>query len=71
MDCLNDRLNKKDLGAFYTPMPYCKKAAELGPDSNGIPGITNGSYRGRQVVETISKIEMSEGSRYGRQTNKI
>lgn len=29
MDCLNDRLNKKDLGAFYTPMPYCKKAAEL------------------------------------------
>ena len=29
MDCLNDRLNKKDLGAFYTPEPYCKKAAEL------------------------------------------
>lgn len=29
MDCLNDRLTKKDLGAFYTPMPYCKKAAEL------------------------------------------
>ena len=29
MDCLNDRLNKKDLGAFYTPEPYCQKAAEL------------------------------------------
>ena len=29
MDCLNDRLNKKDLGAFYTPFPYCQKAAEL------------------------------------------
>ena len=29
MDCLNDRLKKKDLGAFYTPAPYCKKAAEL------------------------------------------
>lgn len=29
MDCLNDRLKKKDLGAFYTPMPYAKKAAEL------------------------------------------
>ena len=29
MDCLNDRLNKKDLGAFYTPEPYCEKASEL------------------------------------------
>ena len=29
MDCLNDRLSKKDLGAFYTPEPYAKKAAEL------------------------------------------
>lgn len=29
MDCLNDRLQKKDLGAFYTPMPYAQKAAEL------------------------------------------
>lgn len=29
MDCLNDRLNKKDLGAFYTPQPYCEKASEL------------------------------------------
>jgi len=29
MDCLNDRLRKKDLGAFYTPEPYCRKAAEL------------------------------------------
>ena len=29
MDCLNDRLSKKDLGAFYTPMAYAKKAAEL------------------------------------------
>ena len=29
MDCLNDRLSKKDLGAFYTPEPYCRKAVEL------------------------------------------
>lgn len=29
MDCLNDKLQKKDLGAFYTPEPYAKKAAEL------------------------------------------
>lgn len=29
MDCLNDRLNKKDLGAFYSPEPYCQKASEL------------------------------------------
>lgn len=29
MDKLNDSLNKKDLGAFYTPDLYCKKAAEL------------------------------------------
>lgn len=29
MDCLNDRLSKKDLGAFYTPAPYAKKTAEL------------------------------------------
>ena len=29
MDCLNDRLSKRDLGAFYSPEPYCQKAAEL------------------------------------------
>jgi hypothetical protein len=29
MDKLNDKLRKKELGAFYTPVPYCKKAAEL------------------------------------------
>ena len=29
MDCLNDRLRKKELGAFYTPEPYARKAAEL------------------------------------------
>lgn len=29
MDCLNDRLQKKDLGAFYTPDAYARKAAEL------------------------------------------
>lgn len=29
MDCLNDHLQKKDLGAFYTPEPYAKKASEL------------------------------------------
>ena len=25
----NDDLNKKNLGAFYTPELYCKKASEL------------------------------------------
>ncbi|MFB4033719.1 hypothetical protein ACE1R5_09695, partial [Streptococcus pneumoniae] len=29
MDCLNDKLNKKDLGAYYTPKIYCQKAVEL------------------------------------------
>ena len=29
MDKLNDKLHKKDLGAFYTPETYCKKAIEL------------------------------------------
>ena len=29
MDKLNDRLQKKDLGAYYTPRLYCEKAAEL------------------------------------------
>lgn len=29
MDCLNSRLAKKDLSAFYTPMPYAQKAVEL------------------------------------------
>lgn len=29
MDKLNDDLNKKNLGAFYTPTLYCEKAAEL------------------------------------------
>jgi len=29
MDALNDRLKKKNLGAFYTPIAYCEKAAEL------------------------------------------
>lgn len=29
MDKLNDRLQKKDLGAYYTPIAYCRKAAEL------------------------------------------
>ena len=29
MDCLNDKMHKKELGAFYTPTPYCKKATEL------------------------------------------
>ncbi|MFU7515788.1 hypothetical protein [Clostridium sp. HCS.1] len=29
MDRLNDDLNKKNLGAFYTPELYCKKAIEL------------------------------------------
>ncbi len=29
MDLLNDRMHRKDLGAFYTPPVYCKKATEL------------------------------------------
>lgn len=29
MDKLNDDLNKKNLGAFYTPELYCEKASEL------------------------------------------
>lgn len=29
MDKLNDHMQKKDLGAFYTPIPYCDKALEL------------------------------------------
>ena len=29
MDKLNDSLHKRDLGAFYTPIEYCKKAVEL------------------------------------------
>lgn len=29
MDKLNDKLSKKDLGAFYTPRPYCEESAKL------------------------------------------
>ena len=29
MDVLNDRMKKKELGAFYSPATYCKKATEL------------------------------------------
>ena len=29
MDCLNDPMHKKELGAFYTPIEYCKLAAEM------------------------------------------
>jgi hypothetical protein len=29
MDCLNDPFRKKELGAFFTPPAYCKKAVEL------------------------------------------
>jgi len=29
MDCLNDRLSKKELGAFFTPPAYAKKSVEL------------------------------------------
>ena len=29
MDCLNDFLQKKDLGAFFTPEPYAAKSREL------------------------------------------
>ena len=29
LDLLNDRMHRKELGAFYTPPTYCKKALEL------------------------------------------
>ena len=29
LDLLNDRMHRKELGAFYTPSVYCKKALEL------------------------------------------
>lgn len=29
MDCLNDRLSKKELGAYYTPAVYARQAAEF------------------------------------------
>lgn len=29
LDLLNDRMHRKELGAFYTPPAYCKKALEL------------------------------------------
>lgn len=29
MDALNDPLNRKDLGAFYTPLPYVKEATKM------------------------------------------
>ncbi len=29
MDLLNDQMHRKELGAFYTPPAYCKKATEL------------------------------------------
>lgn len=41
MDKLNDKLHKKDLGAFYTPIPYCKKAAEL--VRNAISNVPKGN----------------------------
>ncbi|GFP07660.1 hypothetical protein IMAU30025_01632 [Lactobacillus helveticus] len=33
MDCLNDCLSKKDLGAFYTPEAYAEKTGELVMDA--------------------------------------
>lgn len=41
MDCLNDRLHKKSLGAFYTPPAYAKKAAEL--VKRAIDGVPDGN----------------------------
>jgi hypothetical protein len=29
MDCLNDKMHRKELGAFYTPKEYCKISAEM------------------------------------------
>lgn len=33
MDCLNDRLSKKELGAYYTPVIYARQAAEFVMDA--------------------------------------
>ena len=35
MDCLNDRLSKKELGAYYTPVIYARQAANFVLDAIG------------------------------------
>ena len=39
MDTLNDKLNKKELGAFFTPPLYCQKIAEI--VSNAVNNVKN------------------------------
>lgn len=64
MDCLNDRLNKKDLGAFYTPKAYCEKASELVmkavervPDGNDYVIIDRCAGTGNLEVALIGKFD--------------
>lgn len=39
MDTLNDKLNKKELGAFFTPPLYCQKIAQM--VSNAVNNVKN------------------------------
>ena len=39
MDTLNDKLNKKELGAFFTPPVYCKEIAKM--VSNAVNNVKN------------------------------
>lgn len=64
MDCLNDRLNKKDLGAFYTPKAYCEKASELVmkavervPDGNDYVIIDRAAGTGNLEAALIGKFD--------------
>lgn len=64
MDCLNDRLNKKDLGAFYTPKAYCEKASELVmkavervPDGNDYVIIDRAAGTGNLEAALIGKYD--------------
>lgn len=64
MDCLNDRLNKKNLGAFYTPKAYCEKASELMmkavervPDGNDYVIIDRCAGTGNLEVALIGKFD--------------
>lgn len=64
MDCLNDRLNKKDLGAFYTPKAYCEKASELVmkavervPDGNDYVIIDRCAGTGNLEAALIGKLD--------------
>lgn len=44
MDCLNDNQHKKELGAFYTPIEYCKLSTKLVREAIKRIKITNKDY---------------------------